>query len=73
METGHLRPVGGSTRAGLTIGPDQKDEFARVALAAGLDEHDHLIVGVVRDIPPVNLDHLVTLIKARHAQIGLKG
>lgn len=29
-------------------------------------------MGVVRDIPPINLDHLVTFIKARHAQISLK-
>lgn len=43
-----------------------------MTLTAGLDEHNHLIVGVVRDIPPVNLDHLVTFIKAGHAKIGLE-
>lgn len=67
-----LRPVTGYTGGGLTIWSDQEDEFARVALTAGLDEHDHLIMGVVRDIPPINLDHLVTFIQARHTQIGLK-
>lgn len=43
-----------------------------MALAAGLDEHDHLIVGVVRDVPSIDQDHLVALVKARHTQIGLK-
>lgn len=43
-----------------------------MTLTAGLDEHDHLIMGVVRDVPPINLDHLVAFIKAGHAQISLK-
>lgn len=43
-----------------------------MALTAGLDEHDHLIMGVIRDVPSINEDHLVALVEARHAQVGLK-
>lgn len=37
----------------LTVWSHQQDELPRVALTAGLDEHNHLIVGVVRDVPPI--------------------
>lgn len=43
-----------------------------MALTAGFDEHDHLIMGVIRDVPSVNEDHLVALVEARHAQVSLK-
>ena len=43
-----------------------------MALTAGLDEHDHLVVGVVRDVPPVNKDHLVALVKAWHTEVSLE-
>lgn len=43
-----------------------------MALTAGFDEHDHLVMGVVRDVPSINQDHLVALVKARHTQVGLK-
>lgn len=42
-----------------------------MALTAGFDEHDHLVMGVVRDVPSINQDHLVALVKARHTQVGL--
>lgn len=43
-----------------------------MALAAGLDEHDHLVVGVVRDVPPVDQDDLIALVEAGHAQVRLQ-
>ena len=43
-----------------------------MALTAGLDEHDHLVVGVVRDVPPVDKDHLVALVKAWHTEVSLE-
>lgn len=43
-----------------------------MVLTAGLDEHDYLVMGVVRDVPPINQDYLVTLVKARHTEVSLK-
>lgn len=43
-----------------------------MVLTAGLDEHDYLVMGVVRDVPPINQDYLVALVKARHTEVGLK-
>lgn len=43
-----------------------------MALTAGFDEFDHLVMGVVRDVPPIDEDHLVALIEARHTQVSLR-
>lgn len=43
-----------------------------MALTAGLDEHDHLVMGVVRDVPAINQDHLVAFVKAWHTQVSLR-
>lgn len=56
----------------LTVGPDQQDELPRVAFTAGLDEHHHLVVSVLRNITAVYQDDLVTLVQPGHTQISLQ-
>lgn len=55
----------------LTVGPDQQDELPGVTFTAGFDEHDHLVVSVLRNITTVYQNHLITLVKPGHTQISL--
>lgn len=59
-------------RSVLTIGTHQQDELPRVALTAGLDEHDHLIMCVLCNISTVDQNNLIALIQSRHTQISLE-
>lgn len=56
----------------LTFAPHQQGEFFAVWLAAGFDEHDHLLMWVFGDVPPIYQQHLISLHERRHTATGLK-
>lgn len=55
----------------LTVRSDQQEQLCGVVLTAGLDDHDHLVVGVLRDVLAVDQHHLVPLVEAGHTQVSL--
>ena len=54
----------------LTIRPDNEHQLPGMRLARGPDEHDDLLVGVLRHVAPIDEEDLVALVESRDAQVS---